>query len=363
MLRKPLAVLAMVLALAVGRAAGQSQYAPGGNLTVLGAYLDALRQQAGIPGLSAAVVQDGGIIWEQGFGFQNVAARIRATPDTPYLVGDISQTIAATLALQCVEQRELTLDDPFSRFGLTLPEPEATLRQLLSHATPATTPDVPFAYSPARYDAVTQAVEHCAPQPYRKSVAHRILKRLAMQDSVPGTDLGNPDLVLPEGLFDPADIDHYREVLARMAVPYKVDGRGRPQPTEVPIVPMSAAGGLVSTVRDLAQFQTALTSDVLLLDTTLQLAWTPAIGRGGAPLPTGLGWFVQSYRGEPVVWHFGSVPNAYSSLVLTLPQRKLTLILLANSDRLSTPFQLADGDVTKSVFALLFLRLTTNTPS
>ena len=28
----------------------------------------------------------------------------------------------------------------------------------------------------------------------------------------------------------------------------------------------------------------------------------------------GLGWFVQFYRGERVVWHFGHVPNAYSSL-------------------------------------------------
>src|SRR5687767_5569063 len=47
-------------------------------------YLEALRQQAGIPGLSAAVVQDGQLIWERGFGFEDVEARVRATPDTPY---------------------------------------------------------------------------------------------------------------------------------------------------------------------------------------------------------------------------------------------------------------------------------------
>ena len=74
-------------------------------------------------------------------------------------------------------------------------------------------------------------------------------------------------------------------------------------------------------------------------------------------MPTGLGWFVQSYRGEKVVWHFGVVPNAYSSLVIKLPARKLTYILLANSDRLSSPFKLESGDVTDSVFATVFLRL------
>src|SRR4051812_42037668 len=65
-------------------------------------YLEALREQAGIPGMSAAVVQDGQIVWQYGFGFQNTAARIRATPDTPYLIGDLSQTFAAVLLLQCV---------------------------------------------------------------------------------------------------------------------------------------------------------------------------------------------------------------------------------------------------------------------
>ena len=35
-------------------------------------YLDALRQQAGIPGLSAAIVEDGRTVWERGFGLRDV---------------------------------------------------------------------------------------------------------------------------------------------------------------------------------------------------------------------------------------------------------------------------------------------------
>jgi len=38
----------------------------------------------------------------------------------------------------------------------------------------------------------------------------------------------------------------------------------------------------------------------------------------GQRLPHGIGWFVQTYNGEPVVWQFG-VDNASSSLLLLLP--------------------------------------------
>ena len=40
-----------------------------------------------------------------------------------------------------------------------------------------------------------------------------------------------------------------------------------------------------------------------------------------------------------------------------MPGRDITLILLANSDGLSAPYTLANGDVTASLFAKLFLRL------
>jgi CubicO group peptidase (beta-lactamase class C family) len=354
------ALLAALLLLATAVPSGQqpSLFTPAGTIPVLDSYLEALRQQSGIPGMSAAVVKDGVVVWEKGYGFQNVATRLRATPDTPYLVGDISGTLAAVLLLQCVEQRRFDLDDPFSRFGLTAPEPSATLRRVLSHASPDGGKDA-FAYNPDRYAQLTPLIEWCAPQPYRKSVAHRILDRLAMQDSVPGTDLQDPELPLPEGLFDPDDLDRYRHVLERLAVPYKVDGKGRAERNDLPGIPINAAGGLVSTVRDLARLDAALDSGVMLQPETLAVAWSPALGRDGTPSPMGLGWFVQFYRGQRVVWHFGYVQNGYSSLILKLPERNLTFILLANSDGLSAPFQLTSGDVTRSLFATLFLKLAT----
>ncbi len=301
--------------------------------------------------MSAAVVQDGEIVWERGFGYQNVAARIRATPDTPYLVGDLSESFTAVLLLQCVEGRRLMLDVPLNTYGLSAFEPGVTLRKVLSH----TSTDA-FVYSPERFAQLNAVMEWCAPQPFEKSVAHRLLNRLAMQDSLPGTYLAAPGADIPEDLYDPADIERYRRIALRMAVPYRVEGR-RAERTEMLPAHLSAATGLVSTVRDLAKFDAAVDGALLLKQETLDAAWQPAVTRDGTPVPAGLGWFVQSHRAGRVVWQFGLVPGASSSLVLKLPDRHLTFILLANSDGLSASFPLGAGDVTRSLFATLFLRL------
>ena len=356
-----LAVLAALLMLALVPARAQQQpslFTPSGTLPALESYLEALRLQSGIPGMSAAVVREGVVIWERGYGFQDVGARIRATPATPYLVADLSETLASVLLLQCVEQRRLALDQPLRTYEIVGVDQDATLRQLLSHTPPEPT-TLPFAYNPDRFEQLTAVMEWCAPQPYRKSVAHRLLDRLAMKDSVPGTDLRDPDLVLPEGQFEDEDIDAYRQVLARLAVPYKVDGKGRAERNELPGIPIGASRGLVSTVRDLARLDSALDAELspLLTEETLAAAWSPTAPRGGLTSPMGLGWFVQTYKGERLVWHFGYIQNGYSSLILKVPARKLTFILLANGDGLSAPFQLQSGDVTRSLFATLFLRL------
>src|SRR5215471_411259 len=138
-LRKPVAVVAILLGLAALRGAAQQQsplISTSPTLPVLESYLESLRQQAGIPGMSGVLVRDRAVAWSKGFGFADVTARIGASPDTPYLVGDVSEIFAATLLMQCVEQRHLFLDDPISKLGLSQPEADATLRGLLSHTAP-----------------------------------------------------------------------------------------------------------------------------------------------------------------------------------------------------------------------------------
>jgi CubicO group peptidase (beta-lactamase class C family) len=351
-----------VLAATVTIAQQPPVFTPFGALPVLDNYLEALRKQTGIPGMSAVVVREGVVIWEKGYGYQNTASKIPATPDTPYLVGDLSSTLAAVLLLQCSEHRQLYLDEPIRKYAGQLPEANITIGQVLSHTIPGL--QEPFVYSPERYAQLTPVMEHCGEaRSYRKSVA-MLLEGAAMQDSVPGTDLWRSDQVLREGEFDRDDIDRYRRVLDRMAIPYKIDTRLRAERTELPPITMSAENGLVSTVRDLARLDAELDARRILHQETLDLAWNP-VRLGTDSLgndifsPMGLGWFVQNHRGQRVVWHFGMIGNAYSSLLVKLPDQKITFILLANSDGLSNTFQLPAGNVTKSLFAALFLRLVT----
>jgi CubicO group peptidase (beta-lactamase class C family) len=178
-----------------------------------------------------------------------------------------------------------------------------------------------------------------------------------MFDSVPG-----PNIVTiarrDEGVPHPDDVLRYLAVLQRRATPYFVDGRRRAHPSSYPesAAVLTPSTGLVTTVRDLAKFDLALKQDILLERGTLEHALN-APSANGEPLPHGIGWFVQTYNGEKVVWQFGMAENASSSLMITLPARGLTLIVMANSDGLVKVYSPANGDVTRSPFARLFLNL------
>jgi CubicO group peptidase (beta-lactamase class C family) len=313
-------------------------------------YLESLRQQAGIPGLSAAILQDRRIVWERGFGLQDVENSVGATPSTPYVVGGLTETMSSALLLQCVERGHLNLDTPIQRWTSAIPEPGATLRHVLAHASSGS-PGASFRHDPSRYANLSTVVGDCAGLPYRKALAQAVLDRLAMFDSAPGLD------VLQSDLFDQASLDRYAGVIRRLAVPYRVDRSGRATRSDSPPRAFNAATGLVTTARDLARYDAALDDRILLRATSLGLAWSNVMSSGGTAMPVGLGWFVQRYNNDRIVWHFGLLPDAYSSLILKATDRNLTLILLANSDGLSASFSLANGDVTTSLFATLFLRL------
>src|SRR5262249_37161508 len=147
----------------------------------------------------------------------------------------------------------------------------------------------------------------------------------------------------------------YADVLQRLATPYRVDASGRATPSSYVASTLTPASGLISTVRDLAKFDLALKNGAVMRPAAFAFALTPPVDANRNPLPHAYGWFVQNYGGEPVVWQFGVSDNASSSMIIMLPRRALTLILLANSQGLARPFPLAAGDVTVSPFARLFL--------
>ena len=334
-------------------AAGAARQKPATDLgnSAFEGYIELLRQQASIPALSGVLIQDRVIAWERGLGFANLESRVAARSDTPYAIGDLTEAFTSVLLLQCAEQRRLDLNESVRGYGITLPERDATVRQVLSHTSQGA-----FKYDAERFSQLTPVVEECARQPFRKTVALQMIDFLAMESSVPGRDATRPGAV-PGEMLDSTHLEHYGRVLGNLAVPYKVDKRGHATRTELPSEGINAATGLVASARDLANFDLALDKGVLLREDSLQAAWSPAVTPGGGAAPTGLGWFVQNYRGTAVIWQFGIIDNAYSAMIVKIPARRTTMILLANSDGLAIPFQLDTGDVTRSPFALVLLRM------
>ena len=260
------------------------------------------------------------------------------------------------MVLRCAEERSLSLDDRCRvvqssdrrarRFDPAAPDPYFRVTRLLS-----------FTHRPERLAPLWPIVRACAVDSYRETLAD-LLTRLAMMDSVPGANILT---IAPpsEGVPDPDDVERYKAVLERRATPYAVDGRGRAVRSTHPRSAgvLTPSTGLITTVRDLAKFDLALRQGILVSPDTLAEAWSAPSGPDGEALPHGMGWFVQNYRGEKIVWQFGLTDDAASSLMITLPSRGLTLILMANSDRLAESFHLEKGDVSISPFARLFLSL------
>jgi CubicO group peptidase (beta-lactamase class C family) len=119
---------------------------------------------------------------------------------------------------------------------------------------------------------------------------------------------------------------------------------------------LPGGAGIVSTVEDLARFDIALDTGVLGGPDLVRKLFTPATAPDGAALPYAYGWYVQEYRGETLYWHAGWDDEAgFSALYLKVPNRNLTLILLANGEGLWWGNPLDGAAVEGSPFARAFL--------
>jgi hypothetical protein len=173
----------------------------------------------------------------------------------------------------------------------------------------------------------------------------RILQPLGLEETAP----------TPSGCIGLPFAPICERVYKAIAKPYQLD-------ENLSFVPgyyqtdFSAAAGLISTVTDLAKLDVALDANTLVTASSKELMFTPTVSNSGKNLPYGLGWFTQQYRGNRVIWHYGQWPPSISSLFLKFPDEGLTFIVLANTDGLSTPFQLGDGDITTSLMALAFYK-------
>jgi len=72
-----------------------------------------------IMGLSIALVDDQKIVWQEGFGYEDKAKGIKATPQTRYRAGSITKLFNAMAVMKLSEEGKMNIDKPLKRY---LPE-------------------------------------------------------------------------------------------------------------------------------------------------------------------------------------------------------------------------------------------------
>jgi CubicO group peptidase (beta-lactamase class C family) len=93
-----------------------------------------------VPGTAIAIIENGEIILQKGYGYSNIDKGIKVTNTTGFNIGSISKTVAAWGVMKLVQEGKIDLDAPAEKY-LTrwhLPTSEfdiekVTIRRLLSH--------------------------------------------------------------------------------------------------------------------------------------------------------------------------------------------------------------------------------------
>jgi len=93
-----------------------------------------------VPGTAIAIIENGKIILQKGYGYSNIEKETKVTTSTGFNIGSISKTVAAWGVMKLVQEGKIDLDAPAEKY-LTrwhLPQSEfdsdkVTIRRLLSH--------------------------------------------------------------------------------------------------------------------------------------------------------------------------------------------------------------------------------------
>jgi CubicO group peptidase (beta-lactamase class C family) len=302
------------------------------------AYVNAQIQAFNLPGLSLAVIRDGAIVKSAGYGMADRERKVPATPDTVYKIGSVSKQFVAAGIMLLGQENRLALDDPVKRYLDKTPSSWSpiTIRHLLTHTSglvresPAFSPNknlsgaellaavyaVPLRFAPGAkweysntgYVALAEIIRKVAHQPWPEYLHQKIFAPAGMIATLP---------------------TNTTDTLAHRAAGYTGDDNQR-QAAEW--TALRASGAFLSTVRDLAKWDSLLYTNNILSDASRRQMWTAVRLTGGSTAPYGFGWHVDSTRrGGRRIWHGGALPGFTSHFVRYLGDR-LSVIVLSNGD-------------------------------
>jgi CubicO group peptidase (beta-lactamase class C family) len=166
-------------------AATRIQQSDGERIARLETLLESLRQELKIPAYSAAIVKDQKVLWARGFGYADVENKILATEHTPYHLASLTKTFASTILMQLVQEGKIKLDDPVSKYGITL-ESDGVIRvrHLLSHTSEGN-PGEQYRYNGNRFAELDKVIQVATGRSFGELLIANILDPLGMNETAP----------------------------------------------------------------------------------------------------------------------------------------------------------------------------------
>ena len=350
---------------------------PVAQLQDFDAYVDRVRKQFDVPGIAVAIVKDGKIVLERGYGTRQLASDARGKDmpvDAHTLFAIASNTKAFTAASlsMLADDGKLEMDDrvvdhlPWFRMSDPYVTHEMRIRDLLAHRSGLSLGAGDLLYWPTTTYSNEEVARRLKDVPingeFRAQYAYdNILFGVAQLviEKVSGTSYAK---FLQARIFDPLGMDETRYNSDHLqGMDNVATGYSKANFEDLVAAPpltwrnLSGAGGLYSSVHDLSKWvRTQLDGGVisgsgddakrLFSQERQDEMWSvltpipvrkPRVPELAAAQPNfmgyGEGWFLGDYRGNRLVWHTGGWPGMVSRITM-LPDSKVGVIVLTNAE-------------------------------
>jgi len=316
-----------------------------------------MMEKYNLPCVAVSIVDDQKTIWSNVTGISNEFYNRPATSETIFRIGSISKVFTALEIMLLNEQGLINLDSPItdylpdfsikSHFNTTVP---ITIRHILAHRSGLPRNDnlLPWYWDPGS-DHVLEEVVKSVQESYAAYPAGSRYKYSNLGYDVLGRIIEIIrgkwfPIALQEDFFDPLKMEStaYKSELLHsisdIAVGYYPEKRKNIAYNQYDIINL-ASGNLYSTIGDLSKFMKWVfrggeqNSVPLLEKVTLSKMFVDQYSRPQDPQANGLGFFTDRsyFGGKLLIFHDGDIDGTQSS-ILMLPEQKLGLVLISNSD-------------------------------
>lgn len=296
------------------------------------------------PGCALGVVQNGKLVFQQGYGRANLEHDIPITSSTVFYIASASKQFTAASILLLARQGKLSLDDGIQKYLPELPpyDSPVTIRHLMHHTSGINDYFELFTLSGQRLDDVHSEEEILEMLARQKSLGFKpgeyflysnsgyfllgVIVRRASGKSL--AQFAEEQIFKPLGMSHSLFHDSRTRLVKNRAHGYfsGKDGEFRNYLTQFDGV---GDGGLMTTVEDLFRWNQALEQGTLAGKDFAATLLAPGRLNNGQTLNYASGLMSNSFRGLQTVSHGGSFIGFRSEL-LRFPEKRLSVICLCN---------------------------------